>query len=334
MSEHQLTMTSDGGVDDLPRTLRRERLEARIVAARQLCNRTRFNSRADRTTGFTTRAILCVPLTARTGIAGERRKNEFAEDNATFSAVLLHARGPVTYTLETAYNRMTTGADSGGVMMVRPGLVWVIPRKFTFGSRGRWLLGGAVQFTHGPDGSDVRFSAKVRGNFDFLRLIGGRREPAGTPPAVLNRVQASVVKAMATPEVRKSFDDLALGIIGNTPTEFAAQIRCITRACCEASGSSRTDCAGEGLETARQAATSIVFQLRADPLQRFGNGTGFFTHTDQFQIVARIKARCQQRRHQVFPLANHANRLWNRGNKRTISRRLQTRFQTRFNRHP
>src|SRR5512143_2097266 len=30
----------------------------------------RFNSRADRTTGFTTRAILCVPLAARTGIVG------------------------------------------------------------------------------------------------------------------------------------------------------------------------------------------------------------------------------------------------------------------------
>ncbi len=53
----------------------------------------------------------------------------------------------------------------------------------------------------------------------------GYLAPAGTPPAVLNRVQASVVKAMATPEVKKSFDDLALGIIGNTPTEFAAQIR-------------------------------------------------------------------------------------------------------------
>ena len=53
----------------------------------------------------------------------------------------------------------------------------------------------------------------------------GYLAPAGTPPAVLNRVQNAVVKAMATPEVRKSFDDLALGIIGNTPTEFAAQIK-------------------------------------------------------------------------------------------------------------
>lgn len=53
----------------------------------------------------------------------------------------------------------------------------------------------------------------------------GYLAPAGTSPAVLNRVQNAVVKAMATPEVRKSFDDLALGIIGNTPTEFAAQIK-------------------------------------------------------------------------------------------------------------
>ena len=30
---------------------------------------------------------------------------------------------------------------------------------------------------------------------------------------------------MAAPDVKKSFDDLALGIIGNTPTEFSAQIK-------------------------------------------------------------------------------------------------------------
>jgi hypothetical protein len=122
-------------------------------------------------------------FTARTGIAGERRKNEFAEDNATLSGGFVHARGPVTYTVETAYNWMTTGGNGRGVATFRPGLVWVIPPKFTFGSRGRWLLGGAVQFTHGPDGSDVRFSAKVRGNFDFLRLIGGRKAPENPPGA-------------------------------------------------------------------------------------------------------------------------------------------------------
>jgi len=53
----------------------------------------------------------------------------------------------------------------------------------------------------------------------------GYLAPAGTPGPVVNRLQASVVKAMAAPDVRASFDDLALGIIGNTPAEFAAQIK-------------------------------------------------------------------------------------------------------------
>jgi hypothetical protein len=120
-------------------------------------------------------------FTAPTSIAGERRKNEFADDSANLSAGFIHAHGPVTYTVETAYSWMTKGGGEGGVVMLRPGLVLVIPRKFTFGSKGRWLLGAAVQLTHGPDGSDVRFSAKVRGNFDFLRLIGGRKTTPGDP---------------------------------------------------------------------------------------------------------------------------------------------------------
>ena len=53
----------------------------------------------------------------------------------------------------------------------------------------------------------------------------GYLAPAGTPGPVVNRIQASVVKALAAPEVRASFDDLALGVIGNTPAEFSAQIK-------------------------------------------------------------------------------------------------------------
>ncbi len=53
----------------------------------------------------------------------------------------------------------------------------------------------------------------------------GYLAPAGTPAPIVNRIQASVARALAAPEVRKSFDDLALGIIGNTPAEFAAMIK-------------------------------------------------------------------------------------------------------------
>jgi len=49
--------------------------------------------------------------------------------------------------------------------------------------------------------------------------------PAGTSKDVLDKLQVETVKALATPEVRKKFDELGLEPVGNTPAEFAAIIR-------------------------------------------------------------------------------------------------------------
>ncbi len=53
----------------------------------------------------------------------------------------------------------------------------------------------------------------------------GLLAPAGTPPAIVNRIQQEVAKALATPDIK---DKLVLqGAIpsGNTPTQFAALIK-------------------------------------------------------------------------------------------------------------
>jgi tripartite-type tricarboxylate transporter receptor subunit TctC len=53
----------------------------------------------------------------------------------------------------------------------------------------------------------------------------GLLAPAGTPSDVLDKLHDETVKALATPEVRKKFDELGLESVGNTPAEFAAIIR-------------------------------------------------------------------------------------------------------------
>jgi tripartite-type tricarboxylate transporter receptor subunit TctC len=53
----------------------------------------------------------------------------------------------------------------------------------------------------------------------------GLLAPAGTPKDVLDKLHDETVKALATPEVRKRFDDLGLETVGNTPSEFADVIR-------------------------------------------------------------------------------------------------------------
>jgi tripartite-type tricarboxylate transporter receptor subunit TctC len=49
--------------------------------------------------------------------------------------------------------------------------------------------------------------------------------PAGTPKDIVDKLHDETVKILATPEVRKKFDELGLDPVGNTPAEFAAIIK-------------------------------------------------------------------------------------------------------------
>jgi tripartite-type tricarboxylate transporter receptor subunit TctC len=49
--------------------------------------------------------------------------------------------------------------------------------------------------------------------------------PAGTPPAIIERLHRETLRILALPDVRKTFDAQGLAVIGNTPAEFAAIIK-------------------------------------------------------------------------------------------------------------
>jgi len=53
--------------------------------------------------------------------------------------------------------------------------------------------------------------------------------PAGTPPAIVNRLHADLVKAMTTPDVKAKLEGIgADGTVSRTPEEFAALVRAVT----------------------------------------------------------------------------------------------------------
>ena len=53
--------------------------------------------------------------------------------------------------------------------------------------------------------------------------------PAGTPPAIVNRLHAELVKAMQTPDVRAKLEGIgADGTVSRSPEEFAALVRADT----------------------------------------------------------------------------------------------------------
>jgi tripartite-type tricarboxylate transporter receptor subunit TctC len=55
--------------------------------------------------------------------------------------------------------------------------------------------------------------------------ITGVLAPAGTPPDIVAKLNAAMLKAIARPEVKERFATLGVEPLGGTPDEFAAFIR-------------------------------------------------------------------------------------------------------------
>lgn len=106
-----------------------------------------------------------------TSVPGQIRRNELGQDAVNLSGGFLRQRGSVTYTLEAAWTSAHLMRNLGrDVFTFRPAAIWVVPERYTFGSKGKWLLGAGLRFSHGPDGFDTGVNAKLRVNFDFKRL--------------------------------------------------------------------------------------------------------------------------------------------------------------------
>ena len=117
---------------------------------------------------------------SHTSIPGRLDKNQLGGDALGFSGGFIVNRGRRAYTFEASYKTMRIlSGTARETYVIRPGIIWVIPEKYTFGTHGKWLLGTALGVEHGPDGWEVGLGVKLRANFDFKRLIG--RRPHGAP---------------------------------------------------------------------------------------------------------------------------------------------------------
>ncbi len=57
-----------------------------------------------------------------------------------------------------------------------------------------------------------------------VQLWAGLFAPAGTPPAIVNKVQSEIARIVKLPEVRARMRDLAIDPVGNTSDEFARML--------------------------------------------------------------------------------------------------------------
>jgi tripartite-type tricarboxylate transporter receptor subunit TctC len=71
-----------------------------------------------------------------------------------------------------------------------------------------------------PAWPDLPTLAEAGGPDIEIRLFTGFHAPAGTPQAIVNRIQQEVARVVKLPEIRERLDQMSIVPSGNTPEEF------------------------------------------------------------------------------------------------------------------
>jgi hypothetical protein len=115
-------------------------------------------------------------FTAGTEFRGTRRQNALLDDALTLTSGLVWRGDRLAATLEITGIRSAFGSkEDSTVLAVRPGISWQLSGSKWFRSEGRWTVGLAPKFRFGPDGTEVEFNVKFRGDFDFKKWLGRKR---------------------------------------------------------------------------------------------------------------------------------------------------------------
>ncbi|MDA0346842.1 MAG: hypothetical protein O3C43_04825 [Verrucomicrobia bacterium] len=113
---------------------------------------------------------LTTDIISQTDIIGRIEKNQLRDSWQRLSGGVVIDQGTFHYTFESAYaTTRVWGSSDEDLYSVRPGILWHVPRKFTFNSESQWIVGAAIPVSFGPDGTKVGINVKLRLNFKFNR---------------------------------------------------------------------------------------------------------------------------------------------------------------------
>ncbi|HEY0968040.1 MAG TPA: hypothetical protein VGD88_11675 [Opitutaceae bacterium] len=117
-------------------------------------------------------------IVSSTSIEPIRGWNDLGADNQKITGGFLWDRGRMAYTFEAAYaTTRFNDAEDRDLITLRPGIIWQIPRKYTFEVGGQWQVGLGLRTVFGPDENDIGAQARVKVDFDFKKWWAGVRSP-------------------------------------------------------------------------------------------------------------------------------------------------------------
>jgi hypothetical protein len=136
--------------------------------------------RSSRFPKVTTFAGAGVDLVSASRVIGTPVRNQPLDDSMNFTSGVIYDLGQVKWTLTATYaTTALLGDTTEHFYYLRPNVLWYVPRKYTFHSRTQWILGLGIRASHGPDGTEVSFSNRVRAEITFRQVMNKiRGKPA------------------------------------------------------------------------------------------------------------------------------------------------------------
>ncbi len=121
---------------------------------------------------------LSTDYVGHTSIPAVRGWNDLGDDAQKINGGFIWDRGRLAYTFEAAYSTTRfSGYPDRDLVTLRPGIVWQIPRRYTYGIGGQWQVGLGLRAVIGPDSTDIGAQARVKVDFDFKKWWNGLRDP-------------------------------------------------------------------------------------------------------------------------------------------------------------
>jgi hypothetical protein len=117
-----------------------------------------------------------VDLISKSSTPGNFGRNQPHSNSVTLTPGFVYDRKAWHYTLEVdgTTTRLIGKADQD-YLVIRPGVVWDLPKKLVFNAKGRWLAGFNLTATFGPDGNTLSTGSRFRGELNLRHPFGGDR---------------------------------------------------------------------------------------------------------------------------------------------------------------
>ena len=124
-----------------------------------------------------------VDLITKSSVPGRFSTNQPHDDSISVTYGGLYDAGQLKWTLSGTFATTALISETGRQFFyLQPGVLWYVPKRYTFHSKTQWIVGLSARTTFGPDGVDFSLSSRLRAEITFRQVMDKLRGRSSDKP--------------------------------------------------------------------------------------------------------------------------------------------------------